>query len=132
MVTREFAEKISSMVHQQGGFDYIAVKTASVGVAVQSEAAAAEIAHNIVGVLKKEAGDNSPYAFADFIEKIARAKGYPYLAMEDKAKLASAMIVDTALTYALSEIPDGPEHVKLATTRLYGREYMLEVLRGVI
>ena len=67
-----------------------------------------------------------------FIDKVASVLGRPKIDAMTRLKLASAVTADDALTDVMSSEKDPTEHTKLAEARAYGREFVMEILRGVL
>lgn len=123
---RKFAEEISNLVHALGKMDVLAVKVASETACMEAQQTCAQAAYGIYDVMQKRAQEECDGDMCTLVEKMAYALGKPGVVTPVfKAKLASAIAVDTAL----SKQPAPP---KTAALRAYGREYVTELLREVL
>lgn len=130
------ATDISRLLHTQDKFETIAVKTASVGASVEAQKATRDISDGVYKAVAKVANyqpdGQNPFRFCLTIKKMAEVleKNPPTMAMQ--TKIAAAVIVDEALCHSLQTQSDAQEQIKIAEQIAYGREYLSELLRGVL
>lgn len=122
---RKFAQKVSHLVHDIGRMDVLAVKVASENGSLEAQQTCAQAASGLYDVMQKEAEDKCGGDFCVLVEKMAQALELPPVSPELKAKIAAAVVVDNTLGQA-------PQTVKTARARLYGREFIAELLREAI
>ena len=133
---RNFATEVSRIVHSFGEMDELAVKVASADASQMAQESVAKGSSALYDVIRKVAEDTSSkehpshYKMTTCLNKIARALGKDPFPPTVNLKIASIVAVDDALSAVLQANPEGAE--KLAEMRYFGREYLMEVLRGVI
>ena len=129
-----FATEVSQLVHSLGEMDSLAVKVAS-AESSQAQKTVAQSSVALYDVILKKAQDLSQEDYpqhlklAACINCMANALGREALTPDTNLKIASVASVDEALTSMLDKDPD---NAKYAEMRAYGREYLMEILRGVI
>jgi len=129
-----FATEVSQLVHSLGEMDNLAVKIAAAESA-QAQHTVAKGSVALYDVIVKKAQDLSKkelpghFKVAWCINQMAAALGKPPLTADTNLKIASVVAVDETLTSMLSAYPND---LKYAEARAYGREYLMEILRGVI
>lgn len=130
------ASDISRLLHTQDNFEAIAIKTASASVSVDAQEATRDIADGVYRAITKVAhyqpDGHNPLRFCLTIKKMAEAlqktPPEPFL----QVKMAGAVIVDEALCNCIKAQSDPQEQLKTAELIAYGREYLSELLRGVL
>lgn len=129
-----FAQDLSQTVHSLGQMDTLAVKLASVEGSRLAQETVATGSDKLYSVIQKRASEevqgNQPehLKFTALVNKVAMTLGKAPLTSEQNLKLASAVAVDVAL----SELLQAGDNSKYAEARTYGREYIMEILRGVL
>jgi hypothetical protein len=122
---RKFAEDISRLAHSIGKMDVIAVKIASENGSMEAQQSCAKVANGLYDVILEKAASDCDGDVCDLVNKMATAMDLPELSLAMKAKLAAAVAVDESLSkVALNE--------KTAGARLFGREFIAELLREVL
>ncbi len=130
-----FATEVSLLVHSFRQMDDVAEKIASAEDSGKAQQSVAQGSHALYDVILKVANDSTErdipghLKVAACVNNMSRTLGKGVLAPDVNLKIASAAAVDEALTNLLVEQPD---NTKLAEMRAFGREYMMEILRGVI
>jgi hypothetical protein len=131
-----FAQEFSQALHSLRMLDEVGVKTASAEATVMAEEGVIRGSNALYDVLVKTAAAETPnverYHQVDFLlRKMAVLLGKQDLAADTRAKIASAVVIDDLLSGFLKSEPSS-EHLKLAETRSYGREFLMELLRTVL
>jgi len=130
------ATDISQLLHKQDAFEVIATKTASVGASVEAQKASRDIANGVYRAITKVANyqpdGQNPFRFCLTIKKMAEVLKKDPPTLQTQAKLAAAVIVDEALCSSLNTQTDPQDQLKVAEQIAYGREYLSELLRGVL
>ncbi len=134
----KFASEVSQLAHDIGKMDTVAVKVASVQSSYDAQAATASASSQLYDVIVKRAqAEARPQSTPTYIpvvqciEKMAQYLGKPAVDSQMLLKLAAAVAVDEAIRETLPTL-HGEEQEKLAEVKFYGREYFVELLRGVI
>lgn len=128
-----FAHEVSQLVHSVGTMDTLAIKIASAEGSQLAQTTVAVCSDQLYNVIYKKASETMPpgpdhWRFTTFINKLAMLLEKPVLTEEQNLKIASAIATDVAL----SEVMQTNSNPKLAEARTYGREYLIELLRGVL
>jgi hypothetical protein len=131
-----FAQEFTQTLHSLRVLDEIGVKTASAEATVMAEEGVVRGTNALYDVLTKTAADESPntdrYSQVDFlVRKMAALLGKPDPSLDTRAKIASAVVVDDLLSGFIRTEPES-ERSKLAETRVYGREFLMDLLRTVL
>lgn len=130
------ATDISRILHAQDNFEVIAVKTASVDASIEAQKATRDIADGVYKAVAKIANyqpdGQNPFRFCLTIKKMAEVLRKEPPSMVTQAKIAAAVIVDEALCNSIQTQADVKEQLKIAEQIAYGREYLSELLRGVL
>jgi len=132
------AAEISQLVHSIGKMEDIGVKVASAECSALAQVTNAKASTALYNVITKCAQEFVPGDMPNhcrmvlFAEKTASVLGRPEISAAQRLKLASAVATDDALTDVLAQTQDIAECTKLAEARAFGREFMMEILRGVI
>ena len=133
------AAEISQLVHSIKDMDTIGVKIASAEGSVLAQQTTAQASTALYNVITKCASDYVPdeklkhQRIVSFIDKVASVLGRPSIPAEIRLKLAAAVTADEALTMVMSDSPLPPdEHHKYAEAQMFGREFVMELLQGVI
>jgi len=132
---RSFASEVSQLVHSFGAMEDLAEKIASVDDSQKAQLSVAEGSSALYDVIRKEAEGrvNSDIPghlkMAACANAMSRALGRGALSSDTNLKIAAVAAVDEALTTLMRE---ESLRAKYAEMRAYGREYMMEILRGVI
>lgn len=132
-----FAQEFSQTLHSLRMLDEIGVKTASAEATVMAEEGVIRGSNNLYDILMKTASSEFPktenhYAQIDLlVQKMAALLSKAAPSADTRAKIASAVVVDDLLTSFLKSEPS-IEHLKLAETRSYGREFLMDLLRTVL
>ncbi len=132
------AAEISQLVHSIGDMETVGVKIASAEGSAFTQRTNSYASSALYNVITKCAQEFVPgemphhSRMVSFIDKTASVLGRPVIPQEYQHKLASAVAADDAFTDALQLTPDGDEREKLAEARAFGREFVMEILRGVI
>lgn len=133
---RYFAQEFSQTLHSLRALDEVGVKTASAEATVMAEEGVIRGSNALYSVLVKTAADEYPqkehYVQIDsLVQKLALLLGKPNPTPSTRAKIASAVVVDDLLSgFLRTEVES--EHLKLAETRSYGREFIMDLLRTVL
>lgn len=131
-----FAQEFSQTLHSLRVLDEIGVKTASAEATVMAEEGVIRCSNSLYDVLTKTASaefpDTERYKQVDFlIQKMAALLGKDAPSRDVRAKIASTVVIDDLLSgFLRSESPS--ERLKLAETRSYGREFLMDLLRTVL
>ena len=131
-----FATDISLFLHAQDKFEAIAIKTASAYASRDAQESIQKIANGVYRAIAKVAAyqpdGQNPYRFCLTIKKMAEVLKKEPPKADIQLKLASAVVVDEALLSHLENLTDDNERLKTAEQIAYGREYISELLRGVL
>ncbi|RLC86822.1 MAG: hypothetical protein DRJ03_07645 [Chloroflexi bacterium] len=131
-----FATELSDFLEKRAALHGIMEKTASPGITLEAQNTSAIIASQVYGFMQKEAGceggggDDS--RIVALTVKMAEALGKPEVDKLTQLKIAAAVVADNALQIAMDEATVPAEKTKLATQKLYGREYLCDVLTGIL
>lgn len=128
-----FAHEVSTLLHNLGHLDTLAIKVASVEDSQDLQTTTAIGSDKLYNVIYKKAEEVMPegpahWQFTTFIDKLAMLLGKPEMTEEQTLKLGSAVAVDVAL----SSVMETNNISKYAEARAYGREYIMELLRGIL
>ncbi|RKY27899.1 MAG: hypothetical protein DRP83_01595 [Planctomycetota bacterium] len=122
---RKFAQDVSRLAHDIGKMDVLAVKVASENGSAEAQRTCAQVADGLYDVMLEKAASDCEGDVCVLVEKMAEALEMPAITLEFKAKLAAAAAVDAALS-------GKPLTKKTASAKLFGREFIAELLREVI
>lgn len=132
------ATEIRRLVHNIRDMETIGVKIASVEGSSKAQQTVVQASTGLYTVMVKCAEEYLPgdmphhQRMTAFITKVASVLGLPAISKTTKLKLASAVVVDDALTDVMNQEKNPTEHAKLAEARAYGREFVMELLQGVL
>ena len=130
------ASSISHLLHQQDKFEAIAVKTASAATSLDAQVASRDMADGIYRAITKvavyEPDGKNPFRFCSTVMKMAQVLRKDPITPETQVKIAAAIVVDETLCTTIQSQSDPAEQLKLAEQLAYGREYISELLRGVL
>jgi hypothetical protein len=132
-----FSQEFSQTLHSLRVLDEIGVKTASAEATVMAEEGVIRGSNALYEVLTKTASEEFPkteqrYSQIDLlVQKMAALLGKETPTADTRAKIASAVVIDDLLSGFLKTEPL-KEHLKLAETRSYGREFLMDLLRTVL
>lgn len=130
------ASDISNLLHSQDKFEAIAIKTASADASYDAQKATLELADGIYRAITKVANFNAdgqnPIRFCLTVKKMAEVLNKEPPTPLTHLKLAAAVIVDEALCSSYTTQVDPKEQLKIGEKIAYGREYISELLRGVL
>lgn len=130
-----FATEVSQLVHSLGEMDTLAVKVASAEDSSAAQQAVAQGSDHLYDVISKTAQEENPkdlpghYKVALLVNRMSEVLGKGKLSSDTNLKLASVAAADEALSALLEAEPN---NTKYAEMRSFGREYMMEILRGVL
>ena len=133
---RNVATEVSRLVHSLGEMDNLAIKIASNDASQTAQEAVAKGSSALYDVIHKTAEDITDsqypthYRVTLCLNKIAQLLGRQPFPAPLNLKIASIVAVDEALSVMRNSGTD--ETQKYAEMQLSGREYLMEVLRGVI
>ena len=131
-----FAHEVSQVLHSMGSLEEFAVKTADEKDTALIGAHNAGAAIALYGVMAKDAGfapdGSNPYRMCKMVTKFAQELGKPSPDSITQLKIAAAVAVDDTFSDVLAMDIRDSEKAKIAELRAYGREYLAELLRGVI
>lgn len=122
---RKFAQEVSRLAHSIGKMDVIAVKVASENASLEAQQTCAKVASGLYDVIQERAVTECDGDVCTLVEKMAGVLELPSVTSDFKAKLTAAVAVDNALAAQ-------PSTTKTANARLYGREFIAELLREVL
>lgn len=130
------AHEVSRVVHNLGTLDTYAEKTAEEQDVVAIGSATSQAANALYGVMAKEAefmpDGSNPFRMCRTITKLARELGKEVPGALTQLKIASVVAVDDTFNTVLGSAISDSEKAKVAELQAYGREYLAEILRGVI
>jgi hypothetical protein len=130
------AHEISQVVHNMGRLEEFATKTAEAQDVALIGEGNARAATALYGVMAKEAefvsDGSNPFRMCRTVVKLARELGKPVPGALTQLKLAAAVAVDDTFNTVLASDLCDSEKAKVAELQSYGREYITELLRGVI
>jgi len=132
------AAEISQLVHSIGVLETVGVKIASAEGSAFTQRTNAQASSALYNVIVKCAQEFVPgemphhYKMVSFIDKTAEVLNKPAFLQAHRHKLAAAVAADDALTDVMSITTDDDARMKLAESRAFGREFIMEILRGVI
>ena len=132
------AAEISQLVHGISALETAGVKIASVedsALAQQTTAQASSALYNVITKCAQEfvLGEMPHHSrMVAFIDKAASVLGRPDIPEDYQLKIASAIAADDALTEVLGSEEDAQERSKMAEARAFGREFVMDLLKGVL
>ena len=132
------AAEISQLVHSIKDMDTIGVKIASAEGSMVAQRTTAQASTALYNVITKCANEYVPdeeiqhRRMVSFIDKVAFVLGRPNIPDVYRLKLAAAVTADDALTSVIRTEQDPTERQKLAEAQMFGREFVMELLQGVI
>jgi hypothetical protein len=130
------ASDISHLLHAQDKLETLAIKTASADISLDAQTANRDAADGIYRAITKEAGyradGQNPFRFCLTIKKMASALNKEQPTPDTQLKMAAAVVVDEALCNSIQTMTDPKDQLKIAEQIAYGREYLSELLRGVL
>ena len=133
---RPFAHDVSRLLHDMGKLEAFAVKTAEATDVAFIGASNATAATTLYGVMAKEAAfapdGSNPYRMCRMVTKVAAELGKPGPDPTTQLKIAAAVAVDDTFNKVLASDLENNERLKIAELQSYGREFIAELLRGVI
>jgi hypothetical protein len=119
-----------------GTLEQYAVKTAEAHDVAMIGVNNANAATVLYGVMAKEAefspDGSNPFRMCRMMAKFASDLGKPTPDAVTQLKVAAAVAVDDTFKTVLDSGIDNSEKTKVAEMQAYGREYIAELLRGVI
>ena len=130
------AHEISRILHNIGTLEEFAVKTAEAKDTAVIGVTNADASSSLYAVMAKEAeftpdGSNT-FRMCRLVTKLAQELDKPVPDVFTQLKLAAAIAVDDSFDRVLSFDIDNSEKAKVAELQAYGREYVVELLRGVL
>ena len=132
---RQFALEVAEQLHGLTQLEKLAVGVSSERSSAEGQYAQAAASDQLYAVISKQAeadsGDTKWEQMCGLTDKLAQELDKEALTNDQKAKLAAAVIVDDTITEQL-KVASEAEKPKIAATRLYGREYMVELLKGIL
>lgn len=129
-----FATEIRQLVQGIGALDTVAVKLASAEGSALAQRTVAEGAHGLFEVFTKKASAHTTTNLPKhvkvvvLVEKLASLLGRPSLSPPDRLEIASAVVVDDAISSLLEKGAND----KLSEVRAYGREFFVDRLRKAL
>lgn len=130
------AHEISRLVHTMGKMDEFAVKTAEAKDVALIGMGNASAASSLYAVMAKEAAftpdGSNPFRLCRTVSKLAQELEKPLPGALTQLKIAAAVAVDDTFDRVLNSDLQDTERAKIAELQAYGREYVMELLRGVI
>lgn len=132
-----FTHEFSQALHSLRVLDELGIKTASMEATVMAEEGVVRGSNALYDILTKTASteyyqEENRFAQVDsLVCKMAALLGKAPLNPDTRAKIASAVTVDDLLTSFL-QTENPKEHRKLAETRAFGREFLMDLLRTVL
>jgi hypothetical protein len=130
------AHEVSRLVHNMGRLEEFAVKTAEEKDAALIGASNARAASDLYAVMAKEAAfmpdGSNPFRMCRTVSKLAHELEKTAPGAITQLKLAAAVAVDDTFDRVLASGINGASKTKIAELQAYGREYVVELLRGVI
>ena len=132
------ASDIRNLVHDIGSMEFIGVKVASAETSAIAQNTVKEASSGLYTVMTKSASENvlgdMPHhqRVVLFMDKVASVLRLPEIPAPVRLKMASVVAADDAITDVMSNTPDVVERAKLAEARSFGREFMVELLKGVL
>ena len=134
-----FSYEVSRVVHQLGDADQVSIKLADAESVGDLQYSVAEGSNIIYDVMEKKASEVTPGDLPQhrrmtlLVEKMAHDLGVPQVGADTLHKLAAVVEADRALSATLdAEEMSDADRVKLSSLRMFGREYFMELLRGVV
>jgi hypothetical protein len=131
-----FAHEVSRVLHNMASLEEFAVKTAEAQDTALVGLANFTAASSLYGVMAKEAAfsddGSNPYRMCRMVTKLAQELGKPAPDAVTQLKVAAAVAVDDTFNTVLASDIQDSEKAKVAELQAYGREYVAELLRGVI
>ncbi len=131
----QFALDVVEQLQSLNQLEKLAVGVPSERSSLDGQYAQALASDQLYAVICKQASeDSAPTKWeqvCSLTDKLAQILGKDPLSNDQKAKLAAAVIVDDTATKQLEAGTDA-EKTKIAMTRLYGREYIVELLKGIL
>jgi hypothetical protein len=130
------AHEVSRLVHNMGSLEEFAVKTAEMKDVSLIGVSNASAASSLYAVMSKEAefipDGSNPFRMCRIVSKLAQELEKPLPGAITQLKIAAAVAVDDTLDRVLSSGIREESKAKIAELQAYGREYVVELLRGVI
>ena len=130
------AHEVSRLVHNMGRLEEFAVKTAEEKDAALIGATNARAASDLYAVMAKEAAfvpdGSNPFRLCRTVSKLAQELEKTAPGAITQLKIAAAVAVDDTFERVLSSNIGDTSKTKIAELQAYGREYVVELLRGVI
>ena len=132
------AADISQLVHSIKSLDDVGVKVASAEGSAIAQHTTAQASMALYNVIVKCANDFVPDVdsthrrIVTFIDKVAEVLQRPEVPDDIRLKLAAAVTADDAISAVLQTESNPAERTKLAEARVFGREFVMELLQGVI
>jgi len=132
---RQFALDVVAQLNSLTQLEKLAVQVPSERSSAEAQYTQAVASDQLYAVICKQAAEepalNKWEQVCDLTDKLARVLDKDPLSNDVKAKLAAAVIVDDTFTSQLKAASED-ERVKVATTQLYGREFMVDLLKGIL
>lgn len=131
-----FATELSGFLEKRATLHTLMEKTASPGITLEAQNTSAIIASQVYDFMHKEAsctgesGDDS--RMVRLVTKMAAVLTKPKMDNITQLKIAAAVTADNALRVAMQAVTLPAEREKLATQQLYGREYLCDILTGIL
>lgn len=128
------AKEVASVVHGLGAGTLVSEKIASVRGSVASQRLVSAGANSLYSVIVKEASDASKpnhFTVVGCVTKLAQDLGKSP-APELLQKVAAVVALDDALHMSLDSADTEPRRQKLAALQSFGREFFVELLRGIL
>lgn len=132
------AMDLSKTIHDLEGLDYLSVKVASDQDTLFSQDLIQKSAHEIYGVIYKEASERfvreGPPCdrVVAFLQKAAELLNKNRIPAELQVKIAAAVVLDDSYTRLIKAANDEETQQKFAEQRAYGREFFLELVSEAI
>jgi len=130
------AHEISRLVHNMGRLEEFATKTAEAKDTALIGVTNANAASDLYAVMAKEAAftpdGTNPFRMCRTVSKLAQELEKTPPGAITQLKIAAAVAVDDTFERVLSSNIGETSKAKIAELQAYGREYVVELLRGVI
>lgn len=130
------SHEVSQLLHNMGRLEEFATKTAEEQDVALIGVTNATAASALYDVMSKEAAFSSdgsnPFRMCRTVSKLAQDIGKPGPDVFTQLKVAAAVAVDDTFNQVLTSDISHNEKEKIAELRAYGREYIMELLRGVL
>jgi len=134
---RYFAHELSVAVHSLGGMEALGVKIASADACVQTQNAVAQGCGHLYNVMYKKAmaetiiGPPEYIRVVQFMDKVATVLEKKPMTTDMRYKIAAVVLADSTLE-ELMKTDNLQERRKYAEAQMFGREFMVELLRKVL